>query len=185
VNEPFVDATAVVERNVSVGRGTRIWHGAHVREGAAIGEECVVGKDVYIDVGVRIGNRCKIQNQALLYRECTVGNGVFIGPGAIVANDRYPRAVNPDGSLKEVIDWLHGRTTIQDGASIGTRAVVFPGVTIGDWSLVGALSLVTKDVPPHGLVVGIPGRLLGSVCFCGSRCEGNQVCEVCGWSEFC
>jgi UDP-2-acetamido-3-amino-2,3-dideoxy-glucuronate N-acetyltransferase len=156
-----------------------IWHGALVRAGASLGDQCIVGKDVYIDVGVRIGMRCKIQNQSCLYGNCTLHDGVFIGPGAIVANDRHPRAINPDGSLKVASDWIRGSTTIEEGASVGAGAVVHPGITIGRWAMVGSLSAVTKDVPAHGLVVGVPGRLIGYVCLCGRICA--DACGVCGW----
>jgi UDP-2-acetamido-3-amino-2,3-dideoxy-glucuronate N-acetyltransferase len=164
-----VHATADLESNVSVGRGTSIWHRAQVRTGARIGEDCIVGRDVFIDEDVRIGDRVKIQNLALVYHGVTVGDGVFIGPGAILTNDRYPRAVTSTGELSRAADWHVSPITLEDGCSIGAGAVVVAGVTVGSYATVGAGAVVTRDVPSHALVVGSPARRIGWVCACGAR----------------
>jgi acetyltransferase-like isoleucine patch superfamily enzyme len=138
-----------------------------VREGAQIGENCIIGKGVYIDFGVTIGSNVKIQNGACIYHGSAVDDGVFIGPGVILTNDKVPRAINPDGSLKTDADWLLSPISIGRGASIGAGAVVLPGVRIGEYAMVGAGAVVTREVPAHTLVYGNPARWRGHVCRCG------------------
>ena len=166
-----VAASAQVSADATVGEGTRIWDAAQVREHALIGEFCIVGRGAYIDHGVIIGDRCKIQNSALVYAPARLGSGVFIGPGVILTNDRYPRAVTPEGTLKSGTDWEPLRVTIGDGGSIGAGSIVLGGVTIGQWAIVGAGSTVTRDVPSHALVVGSPARVIGWVGKSGRRLE--------------
>jgi UDP-2-acetamido-3-amino-2,3-dideoxy-glucuronate N-acetyltransferase len=118
---------------------------------------------------VQIGSRVKIQNNCSVYHGATLEDGVFLGPHVVLTNDLYPRAINPDGSLKGNDDWEVGPIRVCYGASIGARSVILPGVTIGRFALVGAGSVVTRDVPDYGLVVGTPARLTGYVCACGHR----------------
>jgi len=162
-----IHPTAEVSALASVGEGTRIWHQAQVREGAQIGQSCIVGKGAYIDVEVIVGDRVKIQNGASIYRGTTIEDGVFIGPHACLTNDKRPRAITPDGKLKQDADWEVSPILIQRGASIGAGALILPGVTVGRFAMVGAGAVVTKDIVPHGLVVGNPARLIGFVCTCG------------------
>jgi UDP-2-acetamido-3-amino-2,3-dideoxy-glucuronate N-acetyltransferase len=162
-----IHPTAEVSPQATIGRGTRIWHQAQVRERARIGHNCIIGKGVYIDVGVSIGANSKLQNGVHVYHGATVEDGVFLGPGVILTNDRLPRAVNPDGSLKTDADWQVSPVIVKRGASLGASSIVLPGVTIGEFAMVGAGTIVTQDVPPHGLVYGNPGRLHGYVCRCG------------------
>jgi len=168
---PRIHPTAEVSPEAEVGEGTRIWHHAQVREGARIGKECILGKNVYVDFDVVIGDRVKIQNNALVYHGVIIEDGVFIGPAACLTNDRLPRAITPDGALKSDDDWEVGSILVREGAAIGARAVILPGVTIGPWAMVAAGAVVTHDVPPHGLVAGVPARLQGYVCRCGRRLE--------------
>lgn len=162
-----IHPTADISPEAVIGAGTSIWNQAQVREGARIGSDCVIGKNVYVDFEVVIGDRVKIQNNASLYHGVTVEDGVFIGPHVCLTNDRLPRAVNPDGSFKTDADWEVGPIRIRTGASLGASSVVVPGVTIGRWAMVGAGSVVTRDVADYGLVVGNPARRIGSVCPCG------------------
>ena len=155
----FVHPTAIVEDGAMIGEGTRIWHFAHIRKGAIIGKNCNIGKDVYIDVNVHIGNNVKIQNGVSVYRGVTIEDDVFLGPHAVFTNDLYPRSFNKD--------WKVIPTLVKKGASIGANATIICGVIIGEYSMVGAGSVVTRDVPPHGLVYGNPARLRGFVCYCG------------------
>lgn len=164
-----VHPTADLEADVQIGPATTVWHRAQIRRGAVLGAECIVGRDAFIDQGVRIGNRVKIQNGVLLYHGVTLEDGVFVGPGAILTNDRYPRAIRPDGSLARAEDWTVSPILIAHGASIGAGAVVVAGVTVGSFATVGAGAVVTRDVPPHALVVGNPARRIGWVCRCGQR----------------
>jgi len=167
----------------SIGPGTRIWRQAHVREGATIGAECIIGAGVYVGAGVSLGDRCKIQNNALLYEGVVLEDGVFVGPAVCFTNDFLPRAVNPDGTLKSAEDWEVRQTLVRRGASVGAHSVVVTGITIGEWALVGAGSVVTHDVPAHALVYGVPARQRGWVCKCArkltERPDGTAWCEVC------
>ncbi len=185
---PFIHPTAEVSPKATIGEGTRIWHQAQVREGARIGQNCILGKGVYVDFDVVIGDDVKIQNGCLVYRGATLKDGVFLGPGVILTNDKLPRAINPDGSLKTEADWVVGKILVKRGASLGAGAVVLPEVVIGVFAMVGAGAVVTKDVPDHGLVVGNPAKLIGFVCACGERLrEGDLIgdkvrasCSRCG-----
>jgi len=161
-NVRIVDS-ADVAASARVGAGSSIWHLAQVREDAVLGENCIVGRGAYIGTGVTLGDNCKVQNYALVYEPAALGDGVFIGPAVVLTNDTYPRAINPDGSLKSAHDWEPVGVTIERGASIGARAVCVAPVTVGEWATVAAGAVVTKDVPPHALVAGVPARRLGWV----------------------
>jgi UDP-2-acetamido-3-amino-2,3-dideoxy-glucuronate N-acetyltransferase len=172
-----IHETADVSESAHIGEGTKIWHHAHVRENAVIGKNCVLSKNVYIDYGVIIGNNVKIQNNVSVYHGVGIEDGVFIGPHVCFTNDKRPRAINPDGTAKSAGDWHISRTWVRRGASIGARAVLLPGITIGEWAMVGAGSIITKDVPRFALVVGSPARLIGYVCKCGNML--SDFCETC------
>lgn len=175
--------TAIVEPGASVGDGTSIWHHAQVRAGAAIGRNCVIGKGAFVDADVRIGDNVKVQNHALLYHGATIEDGVFIGPGVVLTNDKVPRAINPDGTLKSADDWEVGRILLRCGASIGAAATIVTGVTVGRFAMVAAGAVVTRDVPDRGLVIGVPARQVGWVCDCGCRLDadatGTWSCPKC------
>ncbi len=165
----FIHPTANVDGTATIGEGTHIWHEAQIRERAVIGEGCIIGKAAYIDREVRVGSRVKIQNRASLFHGLTLEDGVFVGPHVVFTNDRLPRAINPDGTLKDEDDWTVGRSLVRYGASIGAGSVVLPAITVGRFALVGAGAVVTRDVPDHGLVHGNPARLAGYVCACATR----------------
>ena len=168
-SEFFVSDRARVQETVSLGPGTRVWADVTISAGAELGADCIVGERAFIDTGVRIGNRCKIQNAALLYAPAVLEDGVFIGPGAILANDRYPRAITPDGNRAGAGDWTPEGVVVRHGASSGAGAVVVAGVEIGAWALVAAGAVVNQSVPAHGLVAGVPARLIGWVGRSGRR----------------
>ena len=163
-----VHPTADVSPAATLGDGSRVWHWAQIRERARVGSNCVIGKDVYIDTEVVVGNSCKIENFATLYRGLTVGDRVFIGPHACFTNDTYPRAVSPD--------WQVITTRVEDGASIGANATILCGITLGRNSMVAAGAVVTKDVPAHALVAGVPAKVIGWVCDCGRPLDRNLRC---------
>ncbi|NCT91340.1 N-acetyltransferase [Cellulomonas sp. APG4] len=153
----IVDSADVAE-SAQIGDGSSVWHLAQVREDVRMGEGCIVGRGAYIGTGVRMGDNCKVQNYALVYEPAELGDGVFIGPAVVLTNDTFPRAVNPDGSLKSAHDWEPVGVTIREGASIGARAVCVAPVTVGRWATVAAGSVVTRDVPDFALVAGVPAR---------------------------
>ncbi len=161
--ETRIAPTADVDERARIGDGSQVWHLAQVREGASIGAGCILGRGSYIGPGVVLGENCKVQNYALVYEPAVLEDGVFIGPAVVFTNDVFPRAVNPDGSRKNADDWHAVGVTVRRGASIGARSVCIAPVTIGRWALVAAGSVVTKDVPDFGVVVGSPARRVGWV----------------------
>lgn len=136
-----------------------MWHHAHVREGASIGDDCTLGKNVYVDAGVVIGNRVKVQNNVSVYSGVRLADDVFVGPSAVFTNDRVPRASD---------SWQLSQTTVHQGASIGANATLVAGIEIGAWAMIGAGAVVVRSVGPHELVVGNPAHRLGWVCRCGA-----------------
>lgn len=175
-----VHPTADVSPQASIGAGTAIWHQAQVREGAKIGSKCIIGKDSYIDFGVSIGDNVKVQTGVQVYHGVTIEDGVFLGPGVILANDKNPRAINMDGSLKLDDDWEVGPIIVKYGAALGAGSIILPDVVVGRWALVGAGALVTRDVPDHVIVAGLPAQQVGYVCKCGFKLsetneEGQSV----------
>jgi UDP-2-acetamido-3-amino-2,3-dideoxy-glucuronate N-acetyltransferase len=155
--------SADVSERARIGDGSSVWQLAQVREDAVLGRGCVVGRGAYIGTGVHLGDHCKVQNYALVYEPAHLDDGVFIGPAVVLTNDQYPRAVNPDGGPKSATDWEPVGVTVREGASIGARAVCVAPVTVGRWATVAAGSVVTRDVPDFGLVVGVPARRVGWV----------------------
>ncbi|MCD6357355.1 MAG: N-acetyltransferase [Thermoproteales archaeon] len=181
VADYYVHPTAIVEEGASIGRGTKVWHFVHIRRGARVGQGCNLGKGVYVDSGAVVGDGVKVQNFVSVYRGVRVESRAFLGPSATLTNDRYPRSFSEE--------WELVPTIIEEGASIGANATIVCGVRIGKYAMVGAGAVVTRDVPPHGLVYGNPARLRGFVCTCGRRLKrlvevGSEYvtfkCEHCG-----
>ncbi len=157
----FIHETAEVSKGAKVGAGTKIWNQAQVREKATIGKNSIIGKSSYIDVNVIIGNNVKIQNFVSVYDGVTLKDNVFIGPSVTFTNDLYPRATSTSRA------W--SKTLVKEGASIATGAIVICGNTLGKHCMVGAGSVVTRDIPDYGLAYGNPARLKGFVCECGRK----------------
>lgn len=177
--------SADVAPEASVGEGTSVWHLAQVREGARIGRNCVIGRGAYIGSGVVLGDSCKVQNYALLYEPARLADGVFVGPAVVFTNDHYPRAINPDGSLKAATDWQPVGVTVEHGASVGASSTCVAPVRIGRWALVGSGSVVIRDVPDFAIVVGSPARRVGWAGRAGrplvqGKEPGLWVCPVTG-----
>ena len=177
-----IHPTADVSERARLGDGSSVWHQAQIREDASIGDNCIIGKGVYVDIGVSIGNNVKIQNYVSVYNGVSLEDGVFVGPHVCFTNDIRPRAINPDGSLKAANDWIVSKTLVKRGAALGANSTIRSGITIGEWAMVGSGSVVTRDVPAHGLVYGNPARLHGFVCACGEpmqrECQDDEAITV-------
>ncbi len=165
----YIHPSAEVAADAVIGEDTKVWHLVQIRPGVKIGSECILGRGVYVDAHAVIGNRVKIQNYVSVYEGVTIEDGVFVGPNAVFTNDKVPRAVTPDGALKSPTDWKISHTRVGMGAALGANCTIVCGVTIGQWAMVGAGSVVTKDVPDYALVVGNPAHVIGYVCKCGER----------------
>ena len=168
-----IHPTAVIDDDVMIGEGTKIWHFTHVQRGARIGRDCVLAQNVYVGGGVTIGDHCKLQNNVSVYQGVTLGRGVFCGPSCVFTNDLTPRAQYPKGAAR------FEQTLVMDGASIGANATIVCGHTIGKCAMIGAGAVVTEDVPDHVLMLGIPARPSGFVCACGQILHGLE-CAACG-----
>jgi len=177
----YAHPTAIVESE-DIGEGTRIWHFAHVRAGSRVGKNCNLGKSVYIDTGAEIGDNVKIQNFVSVYKGVTIEDDVFIGPSATFTNDLYPRSFSWDE--EHVVP-----TLVRKGASIGANATIICGITVGEYAMIGAGSVVAEDVLPFALIFGNPGKQKGWICYCGRklhRIAEDDVrktlykCETCG-----
>lgn len=172
----FVHPTSVVDEDVVIGEGTKIWFFCHVQSGARIGERCSLGQNVNVSNNVRVGNGCKLQNNVSLYEGMELEDDVFCGPSCVFTNDLTPRAKYPKGRAG------YKKTILKRGASIGANATILCGHTIGEWAMVGAGAVVTTDVPKHALMLGVPAKISGWVCECGAVLSQDLVCSKCGRS---
>ena len=170
----FVHPTSIVDEDVEIGEGTKIWLFCHIQSGARIGKNCTLGQNVNVSSRVRIGDGVKVQNNVSLYEGVELGDYVFCGPSCVFTNDLTPRAKYPKGSA------AYQKTIVEEGASIGANATVLCGTRIGRWALIGAGSVVTGDVPAHALMTGVPARRTGWVCECGAKLDEYLSCPTCG-----
>lgn len=152
--------TAEIAPTASIGSKTIIENHTIIGENAKIGEQCKIHRNIYIDDDVCIGNKVKIQDNVMIPHGVTIEDGVFIGPSVAFTNDKWPRSITEDGELKTSADWVCSETLVKYGASIGANATIVCGITIGEWAMIGAGAVVTKDVPPHALVIGNPGKII-------------------------
>ena len=170
----FVHPTSVVDDDVEIGEGTKIWFFCHIQSGSRIGKGCSFGQNINVANRVKIGNGVKVQNNVSLYEGVELGDFVFCGPSCVFTNDLTPRAKYPKGSAG------YKKTIVEEGASIGANATVVCGHMIGKWDLIGAGAVVTSDVPAHALMLGVPARQRGWVCECGEILPEDLSCVKCG-----
>lgn len=161
----FIHPTANVSEQAKIGSGTKIWINSQIREKSELGMNCIISKDTYIDTEVKIGNNCKIQNSVSVYHGVTIEDDVFVGPNACFTNDKVPRAFDPE--------WKITPTLVKTGASIGANATIICGITIGEYAMVAAGSVVTKDVEPYSLVMGNPAKHHSYIDKMGNKIQGN------------
>ena len=168
----FVHPQAMCD-STDVGAGTVVWAYAHVCAGAVVGEWCKIGEHSFIEGGARLGDRVTVKNGALIWHGVNIGDDVFVGPRATVTNDERPRVEYPVATDSLLC------ITVDRGASLGASVTVLPGTHIGSYAFIGAGTLVTRDVPAHALVLGVPGRQVAWVCRCGRRLDDELAC-ACG-----
>ena len=161
----FIHETANIAKNVEISEGTKIWMNSQLRENVKIGKNCIISKDVYIDLDVKVGDGCKIQNGVYVYKGVENEQDVFLGPNVTFTNDKLPRAF--------INTWEVTKTKLRRGVSIGANATIICGITLGEYCMVGAGSVVTKNVPPFSLVVGNPAKVIGLVDKEGNRITNN------------
>lgn len=161
----FVHKSSYIDDNVAIGGNTKIWHFCHIQSGAVIGENCSLGQNVNVSNNVKIGNGVRIQNNVSVYEGVELEDYVFCGPSCVFTNDLTPRVEYPKGSAS------YKKTLVKRGASIGANATIVCGHTLGEYCMVAAGAVVTKDVPPYSLVAGIPARVIGKVDEQGNRVE--------------
>lgn len=170
----FVHETAVIDKPVTIGAGTKIWHFSHVLKNSRIGRNCTIGQNVMIGPNVTIGDGCKIQNNVSVYEGVTLEDDVFCGPGMVFTN-----VSNPRSEIARKHEFK--KTVVRRGATIGANATVLCGVTVGGYAFVGAGAVVTRDVPDYTLVMGNPAREVGYMCRCGVKLpSGDWQAATCG-----
>jgi acetyltransferase-like isoleucine patch superfamily enzyme len=183
-----IHPTALVEPGVSLGPGTSVWDAVHIRRNARLGRDCIVGEKTYIAYDVVIGSLVKINACVYICAGVTIEDGCMISAHVVFTNDVYPRATDPDLTTLQTSDPTEETlaTVVRRGATIGANATIGPGLVIGEFAMVGMGAVVTRDVPAHGLVLGVPARQVGFACRCGHRLsrahdDGRQwTCGRCG-----
>lgn len=178
MSETFVHPSAFVDAGAELGAGTKVWHFCHVMPGARLGRGCSLGQNVFVAGGVQLGHHVKVQNNVSIYEGVTLEDQVFCGPSVVFTNVRTPRSAFPRARS------TYDPTLVRRGASIGANATIVCGATVGAWAFVAAGAVVTKDVPAHALVAGVPARRIGWACACGRtlapRAGGGFACAPCG-----
>ena len=175
IKEYFVHESSYVDEPCRIGKNTKIWHFSHIMSGAVIGSDCNIGQNVVISPDVILGNNVKIQNNVSVYTGVVCEDDVFLGPSCVFTN-----VINPRSHISRKNEYR--KTVLRKGCSVGANSTIVCGHTIGKYALIGAGSVVTKDVPDYALVKGNPARVSGYVCYCGEKLDFvNNIAECkCG-----
>ena len=168
-----IHESACVDANVSIGNGTHIWHFCHILGGSSVGERCSIGQNVVVGPNVSVGRNCKIQNNVSLYEGVTLEDDVFCGPSCVFTN-----VINPRAFISRKSEFRP--TLIKRGATIGANATIICGHTIGEYAFIAAGAVVTKNVPAHALMVGVPAIHVGWMSKAGMRLDQDMVCSYDG-----
>jgi len=171
-NKFFRHPKALIARGAKIGDKTRVWAFTNIQKGAQIGKNCNICDTCFIESGAKVGNKVTLKNGVNVFSGITLEDDVFCGANTAFINDRYPRSHRHD-------PWMLEKTLVKKGATIGSNAVIMCGITIGEYALIGAGSVVTLDVPAHTIVAGKPARAFGYVCGCGRKLSPQLKC-VCG-----
>jgi UDP-2-acetamido-3-amino-2,3-dideoxy-glucuronate N-acetyltransferase len=170
----FVHPTSVVDEDVEIGEGTKIWHFSHIQSGARIGKKCSFGQNVNVANNVHIGDGVKVQNNVSIYEGVELEDYVFCGPSCVFTNDLTPRARLPKGHEG------YKKTLIKHDATLGANCTVVCGNEIGEYALVASGAVVTKNVEPHAVMAGVPAKRIGWACECGQVLDSSLHCKDCG-----
>jgi len=176
MSKVFIHPTSIIDENVEIGEGTKIWHFSHILKNTIIGENCVIGQNVMIGPDVKVGNGCKIQNNVSIYKGVVLEDYVFCGPSCVFTN-----VINPRAFIERKNEFM--TTIVKKGATIGANATIICGITLGKYALIGAGAVVSKDVSDYALVVGVPAKQIGWVCKCGTTLKFDRkiaTCNYCG-----
>ena len=169
VMDYFKHQTAIIDDGAKIGKGTKIWHWVHICGGAEIGENCIFGQNVFVSNKVKIGNGVKVQNNVSIYDNVTLEDNVFCGPSMVFTN-----VINPRSHVERKDEYRN--TVVKQGVTFGANCTIICGVTIGEYAFIGAGAVVTKDVKPHALIVGVPGRQTGWVSHAGEILGPDLIC---------
>ncbi len=171
--EAYIHPTAVVDDGARIGPGSKVWHFCHIMAGSRIGRDCVFGQNVFVASKVEIGDRVRVQNNVSIYEGVVLEDDVFVGPSAVFTNVHHPRVGFPRRDQ-------YDETVVRRGATLGANCTVVCGNEIGPYALIAAGAVVTRSVPPHAVMAGVPARRIGWACRCGTPLSEAGTCPECG-----
>ncbi len=179
-NKFWSHKTAEIEKGAQIGKGTKIWQNCQILKGAKIGENCIIGHNCFIGSKAEIGNGVKLESNIDVWDLVSLEDYVFVGPSAVFTNDLNPRAKYPKLRFPQCGKWLP--TLVKEGATLGANSTILCDLTIGKWAMIGAGAVVTEDVPDYAIVTGVPAKIMGWICECGTKLEfkeGKAICKIC------
>jgi len=179
-NKFWSHKTVEIEKGAQIGEGTKIWQNCQILKGAKIGENCIIGHNCFIASRAKIGNGVKLESNIDVWDLVSLEDYVFVGPSVVFTNDLNPRAKYPKSRFPQYGKWLP--TSVKEGATLGANSTILCGLTIGKWAMIGAGAVVTEDVPEYAIVTGVPAKIMGWICECGTKLKfkgGKVTCKIC------